>query len=75
MDKNLRIRRGLAFAVSTFAEASEAYCEARDASGEGYHTFPEGLLALDGETYRVSYNGRIWNGAKEWESGDKPVFP
>lgn len=49
--------------VADFAEASAAYQQARDLSGEGGSTFPFGTIERDGEQVaRVSYNGRVWEG-------------
>lgn len=45
--------------VADFAEASTAYRDAVEASGEGGSTFPSGTLTGTG-IYRVSYNGRVW---------------
>lgn len=42
--------------ASNAQEASEIYCEARDTSGEGASTFPEG----NWKGHRISYNGRVW---------------
>ena len=48
--------------VSSLEEASRQYRLAVEASGEGASTFPAGLLSLpNGEAYRISYNGRIWD--------------
>lgn len=61
MTITLTIHRRLTQDVADFAEASAAYAQARDLSGEGGSTFPEGALT-DGtdRLARVSYNGRVW---------------
>ena len=48
--------------VRDLVDASHVYQEERDASGLGASKFPEGRIAIDGKTYRVSYNGRVWDG-------------
>ena len=61
----LRIGRRLTVEVTDLVAASRAYQTARDESGEGASTFPEGIVkSRDGSVYRVSYNGRVWLGAK-----------
>lgn len=65
--------RDATFEVRDFAEASRAYSIERDKTGEGYRTFPEGRLTLDGKPYRVSYNGKVWSD-KDWQAGDEPVY-
>jgi hypothetical protein len=69
----LKIGR-VATSVDSLADASEAYCDARDASGKGASSFPEGELMLDGVAYRISYNGKIWHGWRPWQAGDVPAF-
>ena len=44
--------------VTTTAEAQQHYCRLRDESGEGASTFPDGRVGK----YRISYNGRVWDG-------------
>lgn len=61
MTMTLTIPRRLTVDVADFAEASAQYAQARDLSGEGVSTFPFGQLTGAG-TYRVSYNGRVWEG-------------
>lgn len=47
--------------VADFAAASAAYAQARDLSGEGGSTFPEGRLDRAGvQIARLSYNARVW---------------
>lgn len=70
----LRIGRRHTIKVLSLEDASMQYSAARDASGEGGSTFPEGRLTLGGRKYRVSYNGKVWEGSRPWQSGDVPVF-
>lgn len=61
----LKIRRpaGLyRYTCETIREARNEYCRLRDESGEGASTFNEGIIEHERDKYRVSYNGRIWNG-------------
>ncbi len=49
--------------VSSLEEASHEYRLVVEASREGASTFPDGQLLLpNGQTYRISYNGRVWDG-------------
>ncbi len=49
--------------VSSFEEASQVYRRAAYDSGEGASSFPEGYVLLpDGRKFKVSFNGRIWDG-------------
>ncbi len=52
--------RGETIRRETLADLSGAYCEMRDASGEGASTFPTPLVRHLGVIGRLSYNGRIW---------------
>lgn len=54
---------GESFEVDSLTHASILYQELRDASGCGANQWPDGFLELDGTIYRISYNGRVWNGA------------
>jgi hypothetical protein len=47
--------------VANFAEGSALYSKLRDESGEGMRTWPNGQLH-GVRTYRVSYNGKVWDG-------------
>lgn len=69
----LTIPGRLSMEVPDFAAASAAYANARDESGEGGSTFPEGKLTGTG-LYRVSYNARIWDGTHPWRPGDTPLY-
>ncbi len=57
----LNIGRRQQVPVRDLADASNAYQQARDESGEGGSTFPEGRVKIGSTVYRVSYNGRVWN--------------
>ena len=71
MTMMLKIGRRFCFPCATLAEASALYCEARDASGEGYSTWPEGRITGSAGPHRVSYNGRVWSRAKP--EGPEPM--
>lgn len=63
-----------AIGAADIAEASRLYSEARDGSGEGASTFPEGEILEDGKAIaRISYNGKVW-APRPWQSGDEPLF-
>jgi len=47
------------FTVHSFEEAQRVFEGARDASGEGASSWPDGRI---GHRYRISYNGRLWDG-------------
>lgn len=61
-------------AVADIASASAKYCVARELSGEGASTFPEGTIR-EGTKFvgRISYNGRVWANV-DWRNGDKPIY-
>lgn len=61
--------------VSSFAEASEIFCRARDAYGEGARKTPSPLIRnARGEVIaHISYNGRVWAG-QSWVTGAVPLF-
>lgn len=59
---SLRIS-GERFEVDSLTHASILYQELRDASGCGASHWPDGFVEVDGTLYRISYNGRVWNGA------------
>lgn len=49
------------FPVASLLEASQKYCLARDASGEGASGWPPAVVFCDGrKVARISYNGRVW---------------
>lgn len=58
----LKIGRRVSQKVESIAEAQEVYRKVRDESLEGASTFPAGSLTGDGKKYRISYNGRVWDG-------------
>lgn len=60
--------------VTSFSRASALYSELRDASGEGYRTWPDGELRSNHAAYRVSYNGKVWLGP-EGENADLVYNP
>lgn len=64
----LTIGRRLTQEVGSVEEASRIYCRLRDASGEGYSTFPEGRIRDGKKAYRVSYNGRVWTNETDRKS-------
>lgn len=67
--------RGKRYVGDTHEALSRAYCEVRDASGEGASTFPTPTVYDDSgaSVARLSYNGRVW-GDKEWSPGDEPLY-
>jgi hypothetical protein len=74
MTLTLTIPRRLTQDVVDFAAASAAYAQARDLSGEGYSTFPEGVIDRRGEfVAKVSYNGRVW-AEREFTPGQRPLY-
>lgn len=66
----LKIGRRHFVPVTSLEEASREYQRLRDESGEGGSTFPDGKVG----NYRISYNGRVWDGAVNWVPGVKPVM-
>lgn len=65
----LEIGRRFALEVESIADAQAFYCRYRDDSGEGMRTWPDGLLAIDGRCYRLSYNGRVWSNGQPLDGG------
>ncbi len=60
MTYTMKIRNRTVVA-DTLATLSEIYCKIRDRSGLGASQFPNAMIHNDvGDSYRVSYNGRIW---------------
>lgn len=51
------------FEVDSLTHASILFQELRDASGCDSSKWPQGYVEVEGITYRISYNGRVWNGA------------
>lgn len=65
----LTIGRRVKVMVPSLAVAVAVYDRTRDESGEGASTFPDATAQSDsGKKYRISYNGRLWD-------GDTPVNP
>ncbi len=55
-------------------EASRLYADARDASGEGFRTWPDGSVFRNGaKVARISYNAKVWQPGK-WTPGRTPIF-
>lgn len=50
------------FPVGSLSHASILFQDLRDASGAGARDWPDGEVTGDGNTYRISYNGRVWLG-------------
>ncbi len=48
--------------VRDLAHASRNYSAIRDLSGEGASSFPEGSVKIGTKRFRISYNGRVWDG-------------
>ena len=70
----LAVRGRLQQPVRDLADASAVYGAARDKSGEGASTWPDGFLWRDGERVgRVSYNGRVW-AELAFTIGAKPFY-
>jgi hypothetical protein len=57
------------FKVWDLADASRTYQRERDASGKGASGFPDGRI---GRGYRISYNGRVWNGSQLVQEATNP---
>lgn len=72
----LTIRSRLTQEVADLAEASRAFSAARDESGEGGSTFPEGIVTENGKPVGfVSYNGKIFaKPGRKWAPGDEPIY-
>ena len=57
----LKIGRRHTTSVQDLSQASAIYAMLRNESGEGASTFPNGKITDGKKTYRVSYNGRVWD--------------
>jgi hypothetical protein len=55
---------GKAYQVTSFVQASQMFCIARDKNGEGASNTPSPLIVDDAGLViaHVSYNGRVWSG-------------
>lgn len=51
------------FSVADLAEAVATWNAARDAYGWGSSDAPSCTACIDKKLYRISYNGRVWDGA------------
>lgn len=51
------------FSVGSYEEASEAYLNDRDQSGDGAATYPPGFITNDESNFIavVSWDGRVWD--------------
>lgn len=65
------------YAAATIMEAQAIYVSVREAESRkgpgfgGSSTFPPGVLHGTGSKYRISYNGRVWDGVdREVTSAD-----
>lgn len=70
----LKVGRKL-YQVATFAQASQMFCIARDANGEGASNTPTPLIVDETGSVigHVSYNGRVWAGPS-YVAGSQPLF-
>lgn len=79
MTMTLKIGRRATLPVASYAEASNAYAAQRDASGEGFSTFPFGKLYKGKKQIGyVTYNGKVCEGlGNDWTTmaNDKLLFP
>jgi hypothetical protein len=73
----LKVGRKL-YEVASLKEASEKFCAARDASGEGASETPIPLIVHEDGTLvgYVSYNGRVWAGSPKdpYVAGRVPLY-
>lgn len=62
--------------VDSYAQASELFCAARDAYGEGASRTPRAILVREcGRIVgHVSYNGRVWAGESQNWNSDTALF-
>lgn len=64
--------------VATLKEASEIFCQARDASGRGASQTPTPIiLDATGKPFAyVSYNGRVWAGhpCEPFDRNKRPIY-
>jgi hypothetical protein len=66
---------GNAYQVTSFAQASEMFCLAREKNGEGASNTPSPLIVDDAGSViaHVSYNGRVWPG-DAWTVDAMPLY-
>lgn len=50
------------YQCADLSHASLVYQIARDEADKGSSRWPSGVATLGGKVYRVSYNGRVWDG-------------
>ena len=62
MAVTLSIGRRFVGEVESLAAAQLKFCKMREESGDGASTFPDGKVKAEGKAYRISYNGRLWDG-------------
>jgi hypothetical protein len=53
--------------VGSLRAAVTLHAELRDDSGMGARDWPLCSVTVDGKRYRLSYNGRVWDGEREVE--------
>lgn len=70
----IQVGAGL-YPISSFAQASQMFCIARDKVGTGVSDTPTPLIVGgDGEVIgHISYNGRVWPGST-WTAAAKPLY-
>ena len=75
MTMTLKIGNRATLEVTSFADASAKYAQARDESGEGVSTFPEGIVSNQSDQClaRVSYNAKVW-APQAWRPSAEPLF-
>lgn len=56
--------------VVDLADASRKYQIARNESGKGQSSFPDGHVG----DYRISYNGRVWAKGTRWATGHRAIL-
>lgn len=65
------------YEVASLKHASEMFCKARDASGQGASQIPAPLIVREsGEIIGyVAYNGRVFPGTpQQWQPGVQPLY-
>ena len=66
---------GNAYHVTSFAQASQMFCIARDKTGEGASNTPSPLIVDDVGSViaHIAYNGRVWPG-DAWTVDAVPLY-